>query len=59
VHVPLIARGAESPRKGAAHRITLEELVDAGEAMLLEMARLTRQAVRDRPHSRSRPAEAG
>ena len=45
VHVPLLARGA-SRRKGAAHRITLEQLVDAGEAMLLEMARLTRQAGR-------------
>ena len=29
-----------------AHRITLEELVDAGEAMLLELVRLTRQAAR-------------
>ena len=48
VHVPLIARSAESPRKGAAHRITLEELVDAGEAMLLEMVRLTRGAERER-----------
>jgi pyroglutamyl-peptidase len=45
-HVPPLARGAESRRKGASHRITLEELVDAGEAMLLEMMRLTRQAVR-------------
>jgi pyroglutamyl-peptidase len=47
VHVPLLARGDTSRRKGAAHRITLEELVDAGEAMLLEMVRLTRQAVRE------------
>jgi pyroglutamyl-peptidase len=46
VHVPPLARSAESRRKGAGHRITLEELVDAGEAMLLEMVRLTRQAVR-------------
>ena len=46
VHVPPLARGAESRRKNATHRITLEELVDAGEAMLLEMVRLTRQAVR-------------
>jgi pyroglutamyl-peptidase len=46
VHVPPLARGAESRRKGAAHRVTLEELVDAGEAMLLEMVRLTRQAMR-------------
>jgi pyroglutamyl-peptidase len=47
VHVPLLARGGARQRKGATHRITLEELVDAGEAMLLEMVRLTRQAVRD------------
>jgi pyroglutamyl-peptidase len=44
VHVPLIARDGVSRRKGAAHRITLEELVDAGEAMLLEMVRLTRRS---------------
>jgi pyroglutamyl-peptidase len=41
-HVPLIARGAQ--RRGATHRVTLEELVDAGEAMLLEMVKLTRRA---------------
>jgi len=43
VHVPLLPRGVASRRKGATHRVTLEELVDAGEAMLLEMVRLTRQ----------------
>jgi pyroglutamyl-peptidase len=47
VHVPPLARGAESRRKRAPHRVTLEELVDGGEAMLLEMVRLTRQAVRE------------
>ena len=46
VHVPLLARGRQSRRKGATPRITLEELVDAGEAMLLEMARLARTAAR-------------
>ena len=45
-HVPPLARGAESRRKNATHRVTLEELVDAGEAMLLEMVRLTRQTMR-------------
>ena len=44
VHVPLVARDGAPQRKGAAHRITLDELVDAGEAMLTEMVRLTRQA---------------
>ena len=46
VHVPLIARNSAPQRKGATHRITLEALVDAGEAMLLEMVKLTRQAAR-------------
>jgi pyroglutamyl-peptidase len=45
VHVPLLARGGTSRRKGSP-RITLEELVDAGEAMLFETVRLTRQAAR-------------
>jgi pyroglutamyl-peptidase len=44
VHVPLLARGGTSQRKGIAHRITLEDLVDAGEAMLMEMVKLTRRA---------------
>ena len=47
VHVPPLARGTESRRKNAPRRVTLEELVDAGEAMLLEMVRLTRQAMRE------------
>ena len=46
VHVPPLARGT-SQHKGARHRITLEELVDAGEAMLLEMVRLARRARRE------------
>ena len=44
VHVPPLARDAARQRKGAAQRVTLEELVDAGEAMLLEMVRLARRA---------------
>jgi pyroglutamyl-peptidase len=43
VHIPLLARGGQSQRKGAARRVTAEQLVDAGEAMLLEMVRLTRR----------------
>jgi pyroglutamyl-peptidase len=52
VHVPPLKRDGASQRKGATRRLTLDELVDAGEAMLLEMVRLTRQAVRERatPH---------
>jgi pyroglutamyl-peptidase len=45
VHVPLIARNNAPQRIGATHRITLEQLVDAGEAMLLEMVRLTRRTL--------------
>jgi pyroglutamyl-peptidase len=43
VHIPPLARGGGPSRKGFP-RITLEELVDAGEAMLLEMVRLARRA---------------
>jgi pyroglutamyl-peptidase len=43
IHIPLLARD------GAAKsgRITLEQLVDAGEAMLAELIRLARSAVRE------------
>jgi pyroglutamyl-peptidase len=47
VHVPLLARDGVSSRKGADPRVTLEDMIDAGEAMLLEMVKLTRQAVRE------------
>ncbi len=43
VHIPPLARGGAIRRKGFS-RITLEELVDAGEAMLLELVRLARRA---------------
>jgi pyroglutamyl-peptidase len=43
VHVPPIARDCASLRKGLTPRVTLEELVDAGEAMLLQMVKLTRR----------------
>jgi pyroglutamyl-peptidase len=46
VHVPLLQRDGASQRKDATHRVTLEQLVDAGEAMLLELMKLTRRAVR-------------
>jgi pyroglutamyl-peptidase len=47
VHIPLLARGAASRRKDGAPRITLDDLVDAGVAMLLEMVKLTRAEMRD------------
>jgi pyroglutamyl-peptidase len=46
VHIPLLARGGATLRKGVS-RITLEELVDAGEAMLMEMVRQARRAAQD------------
>jgi pyroglutamyl-peptidase len=47
VHVPPLMRDGAAQRKGAVQRVTLEQLVDAGEAMLLELVRLTRQAARE------------
>ena len=48
VHVPLVARSGTARRGTAIHRITLEELVDAGEAMLMEMVKLTTQICREK-----------
>jgi pyroglutamyl-peptidase len=42
VHIPHLPRDNTSQRKGGS-RITLEQLVDAGEAMLMELMRLARQ----------------
>lgn len=46
IHVPLLAREGTSWLRGTS-RLTLEELVDAGEAMLMEMVKLTRAAARE------------
>src|ERR1700742_3720682 len=46
IHVPLLARDGAPQLKGNS-RITLDGLVDAGEAMLLEMIKLARNAVRE------------
>ena len=43
IHIPPLARAGATRHKGFP-RITLEELVDAGEAMLLETVRLARRA---------------
>ena len=45
VHVPRLSRDGSYQRKGTP-RITLDELVDAGEAMLLEMVKLARHTIR-------------
>jgi len=42
VHIPLLARGSGSHQKSTS-RITLDGLVDAGEAMLMELVKLTRR----------------
>jgi pyroglutamyl-peptidase len=47
VHIPLLPRDGARQRSGITHRITMDELVDAGEAMLLEMVRLTRHSPRN------------
>jgi pyroglutamyl-peptidase len=46
VHIPLLARDDTSRAKGFS-RVTLDQLVDAGEAMLLEMVKLARQVARE------------
>ncbi len=51
IHIPLLARDT-APRLKGSPRITLDELVDAGEAMLMEMVTLARNA-------RNNPARAG
>ena len=48
IHVPLVTRDGTS-RRGALG-ITLNQLIDAGEAILIEIVKLTRQAMR---HARS------
>ncbi len=51
VHVPLVARHGAALREGV-RRITAEQLVDAGEAVLMEMVKLTRAAARQlSPHA--------
>ena len=47
VHVPPVARGGAAQRRDAKHRVTMEELVDAGEAMLLEIVKQARRAARE------------
>jgi len=48
VHVPLVPRGVAQRRAGALDRVTFEQLVDAGEAMLMTVAAL---AIRSRLRS--------
>jgi pyroglutamyl-peptidase len=45
IHIPLIARGGAA--REDASDITLEQLVDAGEAMLMEIVKLARRASRE------------
>ncbi len=48
VHVPLVPRGTAERHSGSPNRVTFEQLVDAGEAMLMEVANLARRLARDR-----------
>ncbi len=50
VHIPPFPRGATQQRD-AAFAIAFEDMVDAGEAMLMEMVKLTRQALVQRARS--------
>ncbi|MFL6837176.1 MAG: pyroglutamyl-peptidase I [Bradyrhizobium sp.] len=54
VHIPLLARDGTARRNGAPRDVTLEGLVDAGEAMLLELVKLARQALREDNEKSSR-----
>ena len=49
VHVPLIPRDASPRAKGAQHRVSLDQLTDAGEAMLLEMVKQVGKKLRGKP----------
>ena len=49
IHIPPLARSGAFRRKGFP-RITLDELVDAGEAMLMEMVRLARRGADPTQH---------
>ena len=43
IHIPLLPRDAANSRKGGTSRVTFEQLVDAGEAMLTSMVKLAKQ----------------
>ncbi len=52
IHIPLLPRVGAALSQGSS-RITLEHLVDAGEAMLMELVTLTRQASATRVHNKA------
>ncbi|MBN9582347.1 MAG: pyroglutamyl-peptidase I [Afipia sp.] len=47
IHVPLVPRTTANPRKGRSTGVTFADLVEAGEALLMNMAMLARRAARD------------
>ena len=51
IHVPLVPRGTLQAHKGTKARVTLDDLVDAGEAILLTMLHLVRQTTAQRAES--------
>lgn len=56
VHVPLVARAGTPRRAGHEHRLTLDELVDAGEVMMMEMIAQTRRMMLRRPCDAAGPS---
>ena len=44
VHVPLVPRDAAYARYGESSRVTFDQLVDAGEAMLMSMVKLAKRS---------------
>ena len=44
VHVPLVPRDAPHAREGESSGVTFEQLVDAGEAMLMSMVKLAKRS---------------
>jgi pyroglutamyl-peptidase len=55
IHVPLVPRGTPQIHIGAKPRVTLDDLVDAGEAILLTMIRLARQSAPPEIESAAQP----
>ena len=45
IHIPSVARGTAARRPSAERHVGFEELVDAGEALLMTMVKLTRQRI--------------
>src|SRR5262249_42001794 len=58
VHVPLVPRGTPQIHKGARSRVSLGDLVEVGEAILLTMIKLARQEAPQKAESLQPPVRA-